>query len=160
MDTTSYVAEPDPSFSTYDTDPPPWRVRASHGGGAPWTVCQGLTREEALACERALSALPGATPIDEVARRRLEATKVSVVASAEYGSGGERRDLPSAVAPGEISTAPFVPYSAEDIAEVVGAARWLLEKKLAPSAGLTEAIARTVLTLAWMLDKAASAATR
>jgi len=71
-------------------------------------------------------------PIDEVARRRVEATTASVA--------GE--------APGEqVSSAPFVPYSTEDVAEVAKVARMLLERKLAPSVRMTEAFARATLTL-------------
>lgn len=53
--TTSYWAEPDPTFSTCDTVPPPWRVQAQAEGGETRTVCCGVTQEQALACERALS---------------------------------------------------------------------------------------------------------
>lgn len=150
--TTSYVAEPDPSFSTCDTDPPPWRVRASRGDEEPWTVCQGLTRAEALACERALSALPGAAPVDEVARRRLEGTTVKVVSRAVTDDAGVAHELPvdREDPADQVSSAPFVPYSAEDVAEAEKAARWLLEKKLAPSAVMAEVLARAVLTLARM----------
>src|SRR6185503_11397910 len=52
-------------------------------------------------------------------------------------------------APGEqVSSAPFVPYSTEDVAEVAKVARMLLERKLAPSVRMTEALARATLTLA------------
>lgn len=134
-DKKTYVAEPDPAFSTCSEEPPPWRVRALVDGELPWTIGQGMSQAEALACERALSGIPGSVPVDEVARRRVERTEVVLV-------GHEQRAL------GKVSGAPFVPYSAEDVAEVAKAARWLLEKKLAPSAAMAEAFARAVLTMA------------
>lgn len=145
--TKHYVAEPDPSFSTSDADHPSWRLRGWEDGEEPWTIGQGMTQAEARACERALSELPGAAQVDEVARRRLDKTHVSVVSSMTVSEDGERRELPVDQPGGKVSSAPFVPYSPEDVAEVEKAARWLLERKLAPSTGMCEGLARAVLTL-------------
>lgn len=102
---------------TYDCDRTFEDLTERFVGDAPWDH-QGRPEPE---------------PIDEVARRRIEATVASVV--------GE--------APGEqVSSAPFVPYSTEDVAEVARVARMLLERKLAPSVAMTEALARAALTLA------------
>lgn len=101
---------------TYDCDQSFEDLTERFAGDAPWDH-QGRPEPE---------------PVDEVARRRIEATVASVV--------GE--------APGEqVSSAPFVPYSTEDVAEVAKVARMLLERKLAPSAAMTEALARATLTL-------------
>lgn len=138
--TTSYSAEPDPSLSTCAEDPPLWRLIAWDEGGAPRVIGQGLVQEEARTCERALSALPGATPVDEVTRRRVEVTSAAVVGSAEPV--------------GQVSSAPFVPYSVRDLAEVEHAAKMLLARQLASSAMMTESMARSVITMAEMLRKA------
>jgi hypothetical protein len=58
----SYVAEPDPAFIV-SNEPSPWRVRAWKPEEPPWTVCQGMTEEEARACEAALRGTSGAAPV-------------------------------------------------------------------------------------------------
>lgn len=147
--TKRYSAEPDPSFTPHHSSA--WRLRAwPDDGEPPWTIGSGMTEEEARACERALSELPGSAPIDMVARRRVEGARASVVSSVTVSDDGRHHDLAFEQPAGQASSAPFVPYSPEDVAEVEKVARWFLERKLAPSANLTEALARTVLTLVEM----------
>lgn len=138
-----YVAEPIPAF--LETATYAWRVRLVPGNGSePQTLAHAMSEDEAKACERALNELPGAVPIDEVARHRIKSTTATLVSST--GSG--------VVAPRQVSSAPFVPYSADDIAKVGNVAQMLIDRKLAPTATLTEALAKTVLTLVEQLRNA------
>lgn len=158
--TRRYVAEPSPRRSSFLTPHPsvPWRLRVQEGNDEPRTIGDSMTQEEARACERVLSELPGAVPVDEAARARLERSHASVVACEVIGKDGERQELPVEQPAAQVSTAPFVPYSEQNIRDVAKVAQMLLDRKLAPHAGMTDAMARAVLTLAAQLERAKDSA--